>query len=333
MATPNSLRALHEANKGAITKGNMFSLPIDLIFVEEGFNTRDYDRPEVQEHIRSIANAYKQGRDIDPMRVSVVDGKAYLRDGHCRYLGAKLAISEGLELPRLNVLPCAGDEIDQSLVIVTSNLGLKLTPVEQASVYARLITLGLTDGEIATRVGKTPQHVQQYLTVHNMPLEMKRMIQSGAVAMSVALKLFNEFGTKAVVMLKDQLIEEPAIAPTPIKDEDQFAIFPETDAPLNEATSSPAAEPAQKQKRVTQKQIDAAVGYRSRLVGDSVKSVTEQFRSLVEMSKVAVVEDDQYVLRLSKAQLEEIELLYSSILPKGYKKSEEALDEAEVNEG
>jgi ParB family chromosome partitioning protein len=322
MATPNSLRALHEANKGAITKGNMFSLPIDLIFVEEGFNTREYDRPEVQEHIRNIANAYKQGRDIDPMRVSVVDGKAYLRDGHCRYLGAKLAISEGLELPRLNVLPCAGDEIDQSLVIVTSNLGLKLTPVEQASVYARLITLGLTDGEIATRVGKTPQHVQQYLTVHNMPIEMKRMIQSDTVAMSVALKLFNEVGTAAVAILKDQLGEEAVSQPT--TEDDKQLTIPDTEASAPALVSTKATT---KPKRVTQKKIDAAVGYRSRLVGDSVKSVTEHFRSIVEMSKSATVEDDQYVLRLSKSDLAKIEELYAAILPKGFKEQGPAADE------
>lgn len=328
MALANSLRALHEAHKGVITKGNMFSLPIELIYIEDGFNTRDYERPEVKEHIRSIADAYKQGCDIEPLKVSVIDGRAMLRDGHCRYMAAKLAMSEGLELPRLNVLPCNGDEIDQSLVIVTSNLGLKLTPVEQASVYARLVSLGLSEAEIASRVGKTPQHVQQYLTVHNMPLELKCMIQAGSVAMSVALKLFNEVGTAAVAILNEQLAPEQVAAYVPSKEAMQQIDILGNDSIDKAAALQPAQEP--KPKRVTQKKIDAAVGYRSRLVGDSVKSVTEHFRSIVALTKTASVEEDKYVLRLTKEEIDRIEELYAAILPKGY---QDAGSETEASEG
>lgn len=210
MAVANSLRAMREQNKDKITKGNLFKADIDIIEEEEGFNTRDYDRPDVVAHIRKLADAYKAGEQLPPLKVQVKDGRILVREGHCRRRGAKLAISEGAPIRRLPLEEVTGDEIAQSVVIVKSDDGLKLTPVERAAVYARLQGHNLSDAEIAEKVGRTVPHVQQYLAVYSMPLKLKQMISEDKVSMTAALKLYNEKGTDAIEILEQKY--EAAVA-------------------------------------------------------------------------------------------------------------------------
>jgi hypothetical protein len=167
MTIPSSLRAMHEAHKSRMTKSNLFYADLDLIEEEDGFNTREYERPEVQEHINNLADAYLAGDDLPPLRVTVIDGRLLLRDGYCRRRAAMIARDRGAEITRLPVMEVKGDEVEQSLVILTSNDGLKLTPLERAKVYARLIGMNLTEDEVAKRVRKTRTHVQQYLAIHS----------------------------------------------------------------------------------------------------------------------------------------------------------------------
>ena len=79
MGVPNSLRANQGEYKGKMTKTNLFIADLDLI-AENGFNTREYDRPVVKEHIRKLADAYKAGEELPPLLFRVVDGRILLRD-------------------------------------------------------------------------------------------------------------------------------------------------------------------------------------------------------------------------------------------------------------
>lgn len=336
MAIANSLRAMHGAHKGEMTKTNLFMANLSLLHEEPGFNTREYDRPEVVDHIRNLADAYKAGDDLPPLRVQVVDGAMLIRDGHCRFRGALLAQSEGAEITRLAVLPANGDEIEQSLVILTSNEGLQLTSLERAKVYARLVGLNMSEAEVAKRVRKTVAHVQQYLTVHNMPIKLKGMIQRNEVSMSAALKLFNEVGTKAADQIEEQyekaLVKQQSKLPKmtnvvipEIKDliggeaESERGNDEAVQSAFGGGVDTPQAhkipEPPQKPVRVTQKDIDASRGYRSRLTGDAVRAVTTYLTRLVELVEQAEAGISPVNISLSTEDVNTLYQLQNAILP------------------
>lgn len=206
MAMPQSLRQLHTQNKGLINKGNMFSVAPELLVEAEGFNVRTYDETRVQEHIRRLADAYKAGgAGVPPIAVQVVDGVVVIRDGHCRYRGIMLAISEGAEIERVQVTEHRGDEADQACLILTSNDGLKLNTLERAEVYKRLVGYGQSEAEVAKRVGRTYQHVHTAIQMLDMPVELKAMVVREKISASHAFELFQEHGTKAVDVAKGAL--------------------------------------------------------------------------------------------------------------------------------
>lgn len=208
MAQANSLKSLNRESP-EVSKSDLFSVAPHLLLEEEGFNTRGafcedyYERPDIKAGIRSLANAYKRGDYVPPIIVKVRDGNVYVREGHRRRRAIHLAISEGADIRKVQVLEHKGDEAEQTLLIATSNDGLPLTPLEKAVIYGRLANWGWSDQEIAERVGRTAEHVRQAKALLELPLELKQMIQANEVAATYASELFREHGEAAIQMLKE----------------------------------------------------------------------------------------------------------------------------------
>lgn len=296
----NTLRSYQEQNKDHVTKSNQFLVDIDKIHEDPGFNTRLYERPDVAEHIKKLAEAYEAGEDLPPLLVKVIDGQVILRDGYCRIRGARIAKDRGAEIPRLPVKEVRGDEVDQSLVILTSNDGLKLTALERAAVYVRLVGMNLTEDEVAKRIRKTREHVRQYLALHDLPVKIKELINADRIAWTLALELYNEHGTKAI-----EIIES-------------------VDQEANSKTGK-----SKKPKRVTRKAVDKNSGYRSRITGQLVRDVTDSISSVVSGLKTADRENDGSALvRLSPEQIEALEVLHKQIKP--VKEPDEQQEELEL---
>jgi ParB family chromosome partitioning protein len=207
-----TLRVLNKDND-SIAKTDLFKIDPRIIKEEPGFNTRglfcdDYwEREEVKEGIQALANAYIKGEFVPPIVVKVVDGEVFVRDGHRRKRGMLQAISQGANIQKVDVIENKGDEVDQTALIVTSNSGEPLSPVERAAVYARLQSYGLSDKEIADKVGKSAEHVRKTREIDMFPLNLKKLIQDKVVSATLAQKLFDEHGTDAVSMIKEQVEE------------------------------------------------------------------------------------------------------------------------------
>ena len=208
MAQVNSLKSLNRESAD-VSKSDLFSVAPQLLLEEEGFNTRGafcedyYERPDIKAGIRSLADAYKRGDYGPPIIVKVRDGNVFVREGHRRRRAILLAISEGADIRKIQVLEHKGDEAEQTLLIATSNDGLPLTPLEKAVIYGRLANWGWSDQEIAERVSRTAEHVRQAKALLELPLELKQMIQANEVAATYASELFREHGEAAVQVLKE----------------------------------------------------------------------------------------------------------------------------------
>lgn len=208
MAQINSLKALNRESND-VSKSDLFSVAPNLLLEEEGFNTRGvfcenyYERKDVKAGIRSLADAYKRGDYVPPIIVKVVDGNVFVREGHRRRRAILLALSEGADIRKVQVLEHKGDEAEQTLLIATSSDGVPLNPLERAVIYGRLARWGWSDQEIATRVSRTPEHVRQAKALLELPLPLKQMIQADEVSATYAAELYREHGEAAIEILKN----------------------------------------------------------------------------------------------------------------------------------
>lgn len=209
MVQINSLKALKKelADSARVGKTDIYTLHPDMIEREPGFNTRGlgeesyFELPHMVAHIRRLADAYKAGEQMPALLVKVKDGRVFLRDGECRMRGIALARSEGAEIVKVGVQEVRGDEVNETLALLTTQDGMKLTPLEKAATYQRLINYGLSVKEVAGKVRRTDTHVRQLLELMDLPLALKTAIQAGTVSSDAASKLFKEHGHKAVDML------------------------------------------------------------------------------------------------------------------------------------
>lgn len=253
MAVPNSLKQV----KGFTRMGGDFFWCEDISLIEEqeGFNPRNYEREDVAQHIRHFADAYKRGEDLGALEVVVIDGVVYVREGHCRRRGRLLAISEGAVLGRLVVKELKGDETEGDFRILSSQNGLKLSAVERAIIYRRLINRGTSINELAIRENMTVVAVRNCLAVYDLPLSLKNSIEDGVITMTLALELFSEYGTKAVDMIDSAIqIRREEAAKSEARMREAAALgdlfdtmetdqngFPESVAPTTNTLTIPAA--------------------------------------------------------------------------------------------
>ncbi|RQH06601.1 ParB/RepB/Spo0J family partition protein [Paraburkholderia dinghuensis] len=198
--TTNSIRTLADA--GVIKEDRSYKIPLDLLEEEEGYNPRDYDSPECVEKIRAFADAYKAGRYVPPIEFRVMNGHVLVVEGHQRRRGALLARSEGAEIPWLFGFPFTGDDNDRDARVFTAEDGLKHTPLGLAVVIQRMKNRGLANREIAERIARTPQLVEQYLVLARIPSEAKTMVADGQVDAQAAIALFRKHGDNLVQVLK-----------------------------------------------------------------------------------------------------------------------------------
>jgi len=206
MMTINNMTVLNRVSQD-VSRSDLFSVSPDMLTEEKGFNVRGvfdeayFEQPEVEEHIRGLADSYKAGRYVPPIVVQVRNGIPYIRDGMHRRRALMLAISEGAEIKRVQVLEHHGDEAQQTLLLATSNDGRPLSPMERAVIYDRLDKWGWTTQEIASSVRRTVKHVSQTLALLDMPIELKRMVQRNEIAATQAAELFRQHGDDAVSMI------------------------------------------------------------------------------------------------------------------------------------
>lgn len=179
----------------------------DLIIEEEGFNLRDYDRPDTVQHIERLAQAWASGAQMPPLEVKVKDGTCYVRDGHCRLRAAKLAISRGASIRRVSVIELKGSDEEANIRLLTSNNSLKLTPIQRATGYQRLRNMGWEFVEIAKEMKTSDTHVREMIRLLSMPQKVQKWIEDGVISSIFALKMFRKHGAEEMVRILEEAAE------------------------------------------------------------------------------------------------------------------------------
>lgn len=189
----------------------------DSIHVEPGFNLRE-PSPALEKSIDALADHIAAGGNYPPLEVRIRDeGGVWIVDGHRRHAAIGRVLARGVDLRhpkdgevRIHVVIFEGNDADRAARIITSAAGEPLTPLEVAEGYKRLRAFGWTPAQIATKVGKTAEHVLQVLALGDANSDVRKMVNAGAVSATHAAKTARKHGEQAGAVLGKQL--ESAVA-------------------------------------------------------------------------------------------------------------------------
>ncbi|HEP8970375.1 TPA: hypothetical protein VDU83_002714 [Pseudomonas aeruginosa] len=289
--------SLKEQDESLVGETSLLWLSPDVLEEEEGFNLREYDRPDTQLHIQALKEAWMNGTQLPPLEVKIENGRCLVRDGHCRLRAARLAIEEGAPIKRIPVIELTGSAEASALRILTSNQQLKLTIMQRARGYARLRNeMGWNSAKIAKHICMTDTHVRFLIKLLTLPERMQELINKDVIRADFGMKMFNRYGEKAV-----ELIDE-AYARRLKEQESLLAENPETTAPIKVSTKHLAA-PAPKitkkmasQMSVTVRSLHTAIESNATVDNESgevaVKIPLDVYEQLLELAK-ALKEADE----------------------------------------
>jgi ParB family chromosome partitioning protein len=140
------------------------------------------------ESLEELAGSLRQHGLLQPVVVTRAPGGGYhLIAGERRWRAARLA---GLARIPAVLRETVGD-VDQLALALIENLQREdLTPIEEARAYHHLRSeLGLSQEEIAKRVGKDRSTVANALRLLQLPLEVQGMVDTGALSAGHARSL------------------------------------------------------------------------------------------------------------------------------------------------
>ena len=165
-----------------------FFVPMEHLYIEEGFNVRDID----QDHVDQMAKAYEAGTELPNVMIKTTKQGFKIIDGHHRYLAAKQA-----DLPRLEVKEFTGSKLEEIAFMVSSSQARSLEPVERAQAYQRMINQGMTKGEVADAVQRSRKDVDNHLILLSAGDEVIAEVKAGNVSSSEVIKAVRKSGTAA----------------------------------------------------------------------------------------------------------------------------------------
>ena len=206
----NSVRKMLESKEAK--RADAVHVRYESLHVEPGFNLRQQD-DELEESIEALAQHIIDSGKYPPLEVRPRDdGGMWIVDGHRRHAAIGRALDRGAPLrsPKdgeawIHVVLFEGNEEDRIARIITSANNKPLTPAEIAEGYKRLKAFGWTPAQIAKKVGRSAQHVQDLLALGNAPSPVREMVKAGQVSATRAAKAARKHGDKATVVLGEQL--------------------------------------------------------------------------------------------------------------------------------
>lgn len=201
---PRSLQDLiEEHNVDRVLDGEVIlDLPLDMIIANPFQPRRIFD----QEKINELADSIKQHGVFQPIIVKKnKDSKYLIVSGERRFRATKQV---GLETIPAIVRNYTENKVAE--IALAENLQREdLTPIEEAEAYQVVMNnLGITQVELAEKVGKSRSHVTNMLGLLNLPEKVQKLLLNKELTMGHARTLSKLKDPEKIVELADKIIEE-----------------------------------------------------------------------------------------------------------------------------
>ena len=183
-------------------KDRIISVSIDKIKANENQPRKSFDDNTLEELAESIKN---QGI-LQPLLVEKINDDCYIIvAGERRFRAAKLA-----GLKEIPVIVRSFTEIERIEVALIENIQREnLNSIDEAAAYQYLIQKsGLTQEEVAVKVGKKRSTVANSLRLLQLPDSMKDDVISGVLSAGHARAILSLVNPNDRVLLRDKIIEK-----------------------------------------------------------------------------------------------------------------------------
>lgn len=148
-----------------------------------------------EEKLAELAESVRAHGILQPVVVRAVIGGFELVAGERRWRAAQMA---GLDRVPVVVRELSDAEM-MELALIENLQREDLNPLEEAAAYQRLLDeFGLTQEELARRVGKSRSHIANTIRLLNLPSEVQESVSRGTISMGHA---------RALLGLEDQALE------------------------------------------------------------------------------------------------------------------------------
>lgn len=193
----------------AIAEGrtDLFRMDPRKIVIRHGWNSRDFDLPENQAHVDQLAESIREVGVKEPLAGYHEDGQFILTNGESRLRAVLKLLSEGHNVETVPVQPEPrhATEAEHVLSQIVRNSGKPFTPIENARVFARLIGLGMTNRDIAAKVGMTPERVAQIAKLDTVTPAVREHIKKGEITSTLVQRI--QAKAKDANEVEEQVVE------------------------------------------------------------------------------------------------------------------------------
>jgi len=184
------------------TRATHYMVPVEQIKVRPGFNLRLTNTPDHREAVEQLRQSIVTEGFYSTKPIACftsldadMNDVIYVIDGHLRLEAAKLAEVDAIPVI---IKPADSTDLELAVSLQKENSGRPLSLLERAGLVRRLLSAGMTDIEIAERLGCTPRYVEDLKVLVGAPKEVREMVASGAIA-----------GTEAIAQMR----KDPDAAP------------------------------------------------------------------------------------------------------------------------
>ncbi len=171
-------------NNAPKTKESVFLIEVEQIKENPYQPRRDFNKEELQ----SLADSIREHGILQPLIITKAEEETTygikvsyeLVAGERRLKAAKMA---GLNFVPAIIRPKTEEKQKLELALIENIQRADLNAIEKAKGYEKLVKeFGLTQKEVAERVGQSRETVANALRLLNLPLEVQRAIESGKIS-------------------------------------------------------------------------------------------------------------------------------------------------------
>lgn len=163
---------------------------------------RDFDQQSLEE----LAQSFREKGIIQPLVLQQSGSGFTIIAGERRFRAARLAGM--VEVPAV-LMENVNDTQLLELALVENIQREDLNPMETAEAYRRLVDeCGLTQNELASKVGKSRAAVANVLRLNSLPMDIKNMIREGRLTEGHARAILSLDNEPAMLRMADQILNQ-----------------------------------------------------------------------------------------------------------------------------
>lgn len=178
----------HEA---VLKRRDVFEIDPQKIEVADGWNPRTDFSGEEDLKASIIENGVRV-----PLTVKTVGDRIILVDGERRLRATLKAIAEGAEIVSVPAMLARRNisDVEAMLDSLIKNDGKPLTTLESAEAFRRLMAWGLTQKDIARRIGRSQSYVSETLALIDATAEIRKAIEKKEITKKAAREIVKKSG-------------------------------------------------------------------------------------------------------------------------------------------